>query len=43
MNKKYDELVKKLIGKYPERKKEFITGSSEEVEQLQIENNTSKD
>ena len=43
MNKKYDELVKRLAEKYTERKKEFITGSSEEVEQLQIENNASKD
>ncbi|OPX25591.1 MAG: hypothetical protein B1H05_03560 [Candidatus Cloacimonas sp. 4484_140] len=37
MKKQYDELVKKLIEKYPERKKEFITGLSEEVELLQIE------
>jgi len=34
VRKKYEELVKKLIEKYPERQKEFITGSSEEVKRL---------
>jgi len=34
MKKQYEDLVKKLIDKYPERQKEFITGSSEEVERL---------
>ena len=34
MKKKYEDLVKKLIEKYPERQKEFITGSSEEVQRL---------
>ncbi len=32
--KKYEDLVKKLREKYPERQKEFITGSSEEVQRL---------
>ncbi len=34
MKKKYEDLVKKLLEKYPERQKEFITGSSEEVKRL---------
>ena len=34
MKKKYEDLIKKLIEKYPERQKEFITGSSEEVQRL---------
>jgi len=34
MKKKYEDIVKKLIEKYPERQKEFITGSSEEVQRL---------
>ncbi|MCD6330349.1 MAG: methylmalonyl-CoA mutase family protein [Candidatus Cloacimonetes bacterium] len=34
MKKKYEDLVKKLTEKYPERQKEFITGSSEEVKRL---------
>ena len=34
VKKKYEDLVKKLLEKYPERQKEFITGSSEEVKRL---------
>lgn len=38
MKKKYEELVMKLTKKYPERQKEFITGSLEKVIKI-IENN----
>ena len=36
MKRQYEELVRKMTEKYLERQKEFITSSSEEVEQLQI-------
>ena len=34
MKSKYDELIKKVIVKYPERKEEFISGSSYNVKRL---------
>ena len=34
MKMKYEELVLKLTERFPERQKEFLTGSSEEVERL---------
>ncbi len=34
MNSKYEELIKKVTEKYPERKEEFISGSSDIVKRL---------
>lgn len=40
MNKKYEELVSELTEKYPERQKEFVTGSSEKVKRLYTQEDT---
>ncbi|MBN2017197.1 MAG: methylmalonyl-CoA mutase family protein [Candidatus Cloacimonetes bacterium] len=42
MKKKYEELVLKLTERFPERQKEFLTGSSEKVERLYTPEETEK-
>ncbi|MEA2103148.1 MAG: methylmalonyl-CoA mutase family protein [Candidatus Cloacimonadota bacterium] len=40
MKKEYQESVKKVIDRFPERKKEFLSGSSEKIERLYTPDDT---